>query len=73
MGDFLFSCVQLARHLGLNPEETLRAANDKFVRRFGRMEALLKESGESFGPLSLEELDVYWNRAKEEESRGKTP
>ena len=65
MGDLLFSCAQLARKLGLDPEETLRKANKKFVRRFNLLENRLKESNLRFEDLNLEELDKHWNSIKE--------
>ena len=64
LGDVLFTCVNLARKLGLDPDQTLRQANDKFERRFRRLEALLKTEHETPAPLSLDELERLWQRAK---------
>jgi nucleoside triphosphate diphosphatase len=67
MGDLLFSCVNLARHLRVEPESALRAGNRKFERRFRRMEALLAELGRPPEDASLQELDALWDKAKAEE------
>ena len=67
MGDFLFSSAQLARHLGINPEEALRKANKKFMRRFHRMEELIKEDGKNILDMNQKGMDVYWDMAKKEE------
>lgn len=67
LGDLLFACINLARHLGADSEFTLHAANRKFERRFRRMEEWLKASGRSFAQASLQELDALWERAKVEE------
>lgn len=68
VGDLLFSCVNLARKLGIEPERALRHGNGKFERRFHRMEALLAGDGLDVGEASLEEMDRRWERAKEEEA-----
>lgn len=68
LGDFLFSMAQLARHLGVNPEESLRQANQKFISRFQKMEKLIKEDrNEGLDGLNQSEMDFYWNRVKKEE------
>ena len=64
MGDLLFTCVNLARHLGLDPEDTLRAANSKFVRRFEWMERAIGEVGLAMAELGPDELDAYWAASK---------
>jgi ATP diphosphatase len=64
MGDLLFSIVQLARQLGVEPETALRKANDKFTRRFGAMEAAIESSGRRIGSMTLEELEREWQRVK---------
>ncbi|MCE2510534.1 MAG: nucleoside triphosphate pyrophosphohydrolase [Alphaproteobacteria bacterium] len=70
MGDLLFACVNLARHLGVDAETALRAANAKFERRFRRMETLLKAANETLEGASLERLEALWQRAKAEEKPG---
>ena len=68
LGDVLFGYVNLARHLGVDPEAALRATNAKFERRFARIEALLAERGETAEDASFEELDRLWNQARAEEA-----
>lgn len=74
MGDLLFACANLARHLGVDPEGALRRANAKFERRFKRMEAIAATesgSGESqvAMPTSLDRLEALWQRVKAEEGK----
>lgn len=69
LGDFLFSAAQLARHLGFQPEQTLRAANQKFLRRFQEMEILIKEDGQTLEDLNQEQMDVFWNVVKQNERK----
>ena len=66
MGDFLFSSVQLARHLKLDPEKCLRAANKKFIKRFQKMEKLINQDGLNINNLNQKEMDVFWDQAKKE-------
>ena len=67
LGDLLFAVVNYARHLGVEPEQALRAANRKFIRRFRFIESRLSEAGLRPGDADLEYLDSLWNQAKEEE------
>ncbi len=67
LGDLLFVCANLARKLDVEPEEALRAANDKFVRRFNHIEARLQQQGRSPGQSDLEEMDGLWDEAKARE------
>lgn len=64
LGDLLFAVVNLARKTGVHPALALDAANSKFVRRYGAMEAIAKARGLDFGGLSLEEQDVLWDAVK---------
>lgn len=66
-GDLLFVTANLGRHLGLDPEAALRAANAKFTRRFERIETLLAERGKTPAQSDLAEMDALWDRAKAEE------
>jgi ATP diphosphatase len=66
-GDLLFVMANLARHLDVEPETALRAANAKFTRRFGRIEDWLAEQGRTPDQSDLAEMDSLWNRAKAEE------
>lgn len=70
-GDLLFVMANLARHLDVDPEAALRAANAKFTRRFGRIEAWLAQAGKSPADSDLAEMDALWNRAKAEEKAAK--
>ena len=69
LGDLLFVCANLARKLDVEPEEALRGANDKFVRRFNHIEARLEQQGRSPGQSDLEEMDGLWDEAKAHERR----
>ncbi|ANG64054.1 nucleoside triphosphate pyrophosphohydrolase [Marinobacterium aestuarii] len=64
MGDLLFAQVNLARHLGVDPETAVRSTNAKFVRRFGYIESVVTASGRDWDSFSLDELDGFWNQAK---------
>ncbi|HVY43586.1 MAG TPA: nucleoside triphosphate pyrophosphohydrolase [Hyphomicrobiaceae bacterium] len=70
LGDLLFVLANVARHLEIDPEASLRAANEKFVRRFGRIETKLAAGGKTPAQSSLEEMDGLWNEAKSEERHG---
>ena len=63
-GDFLFSMVQLARHIDIDPEEALRSANRKFLKRFNKMEDLMENSGVKFKDMNQKQMDVYWDKAE---------
>ena len=63
-GDLLFAVVNLARHLDVDPEQALTAANYKFERRFREMERAITGSGKKLTDLSLETLDQEWRAAK---------
>jgi len=64
LGDLLFSVVNWGRHLGVDAEEALRAANGKFERRFARMEALARARALELAQLSAAEWDALWREAK---------
>jgi len=66
-GDLLFAVVNMARHVGVDPEMALRGTNTKFERRFGYIERALASRGRSLSSASLEEMDSLWNEAKAEE------
>jgi ATP diphosphatase len=63
-GDLLFVMANLARHLGIDPEATLRAANAKFTRRFEAIEAALAAEGRTSADSTLAEMDALWDAAK---------
>ena len=70
-GDLLFVMANLARHMKVDPEAALRAANAKFSRRFERIEDWLAEDGKRPADSDLKEMDDLWNRAKAEEKAAK--
>lgn len=70
IGDLLFAVVNLARHTGIDAETALRAANEKFQRRFRAVEQALAAKGRSTREASLSEMDALWNKAKAAESGG---
>lgn len=63
-GDVLFSLINYARFMNINPEDALEQTNKKFIHRFNYMEQKVKESGKQILDCKLEELDIYWNQAK---------
>jgi ATP diphosphatase len=67
VGDLLFAVANLARHLHVEPEFALRAANVKFARRFGHIEAALGAQGRTPNDANLDEMDALWNEAKQVE------
>jgi ATP diphosphatase len=69
VGDLLFAVVNLARHLQLDPEATLRAANHKFERRFTAIERALAARGKRPQDSTLAEMDALWDDAKTAENR----
>ena len=67
IGDLLFACVNVARRLGIEPEEALRGCNEKFVRRFNHVEDSLAKTGKVPEDSTLEEMDALWEDAKTRE------
>ncbi|KPG78973.1 nucleoside triphosphate pyrophosphohydrolase [Pseudomonas sp. RIT-PI-o] len=67
IGDLLFSVVNLARHLKVDPETALRGANGKFERRFRFIEQALRDTHRPMEDCTLEELDALWGEAKRQE------
>ena len=70
LGDLLFSLIGLSRHLELDPEQTLRKANNKFILRFNTMENILDEKNIKWHDLEKSELILLWNKAKNHIKRG---
>ncbi|MFS0556972.1 nucleoside triphosphate pyrophosphohydrolase [Brevibacillus sp. 179-C9.3 HS] len=66
LGDLLFAVVNLARFLGLDPEEALALTNNKFKKRFSYIEGKLHEAGRTFEQTDLQEMDKWWEEAKHE-------
>jgi MazG family protein len=67
VGDLLFSCVNLARHLGVDAEQALRAANHRFERRFMRVEVCLGAAGKVPSPEHRDDMERLWETVKSEE------
>ncbi|HXR01412.1 MAG TPA: nucleoside triphosphate pyrophosphohydrolase [Pseudomonas sp.] len=67
IGDLLFVVVNLARHLKVDPENALRAANGKFERRFRFIEQALRDTGRPIEDCTLQEMDALWGEAKRQE------
>jgi MazG family protein len=66
-GDLLFTLVNVARKIGINPEDALRGTTRRFEARFRLMEAAVRAEGRQLGELPIEELDRYWETAKQRE------
>jgi len=66
-GDLMFSLINYARFIGINPDNALERTNRKFIHRFNYLESEVNASGKKLQDLSLAEMDVYWNLAKEKE------
>lgn len=69
IGDLLFTCVNLARKLGVDPETALRRTNAKFERRFRSVEGYAAADGNTLPDMSLDEMEAFWKRAKADERR----
>jgi XTP/dITP diphosphohydrolase len=68
LGDLLFSIVNYARFIDVNPEDALERTNRKFMKRFQHLEEKAKYINKPIHEMSLEEMDIYWNEAKAKES-----
>ena len=64
-GDVLFSLINISRFLKVNPENALERTNIKFIKRFQLMEHLITKADADLSTMDLEEMDVYWEKAKE--------
>jgi tetrapyrrole methylase family protein/MazG family protein len=65
LGDLLFALVNLARHMRVNPEDSLRAAAQRFAHRFEAMEAAVREQGGDLKDMNMDEMNTLWDAAKE--------
>jgi XTP/dITP diphosphohydrolase len=63
-GDLLFSLINYARFININPEDALEKTNRKFIKRFQYLESKAKEAGKQLQDMNLAEMDVFWNEAK---------
>ncbi len=64
LGDVLFSMINYARFIGIDPEAALERTNKKFIKRFQYLETESKKDGKKMGEMTLEEMDAYWDKAK---------
>jgi len=64
-GDVLFSLINYSRFINVNPEDALEKTNKKFIKRFQYMERETKKEGKQLSDMSLQEMDVYWEKAKD--------
>ncbi|MDR3589698.1 MAG: nucleoside triphosphate pyrophosphohydrolase [Negativicutes bacterium] len=71
LGDVLFSIVNLARFLAIDPETALTATNNKFIRRFAYIEETVNRQGQKWEKMTLEQLDTLWEEAKRQKTRQK--
>ena len=67
MGDLLFAVAQWARHIQVDPEEALRQCCNRFGERFAYVESEVRQSGDTFGDFTLDELEKLWEQAKKNE------
>ena len=63
-GDLLFSMINYARFIGIDPEAALEKTNKKFIKRFQYLESESVKDGKKLGEMSLKEMDEYWDKAK---------
>lgn len=65
VGDLLFAVLNLVRHVQVQPEQALQLANEKFIQRFQAVEAAVHTGNGSFNEYSLDELEAFWQQAKQ--------
>lgn len=63
-GDLLFSLINYARFIDINPEDALEKTNKKFIKRFQYLESKAKQLGKNLKDMTLTEMDIFWNEAK---------
>ncbi|WP_295210831.1 nucleoside triphosphate pyrophosphohydrolase [Ruminococcus sp.] len=67
LGEIMFSCVNIARKMGLDAEEVLTDVNERFIERFERTEQMARQKESDMTALSIDELEAYWQKAKNNE------
>ena len=70
-GDLLFSIVNVARKYGVNPDNALERTNQKFISRFNYVETKSQEQGKRLKEMTLSEMDILWDEAKQIEKTNK--
>lgn len=68
-GDVLFSMINYARFINVDPESALEKTNKKFIKRFQLMEDLIKDDNKEISTMNLEEMDIYWEKAKQKQNQ----
>jgi len=68
VGDLMFACTNLARHLNVDPQQALHHGNQKFYRRFSAVERQVQSSKKTFQDYTLAELDAFWDTVKQQET-----
>jgi len=68
-GDLLFALINYSRFVGVNPEDALEKSNRKFISRFQHLENEIIKDGKSIQEMNLEQMDVYWEKAKASEKK----
>jgi len=66
-GDLIFALINYARFIDVNPETALERTNRRFISRFKHLEKAVKADGKDLHKMTLAEMDVYWDKAKEAE------
>ena len=64
-GDVLFALTNYSRFINVNPEDALERTNKRFIKRFQIMETLIEKENLKLDEMNLQEMDVYWDKAKE--------
>ena len=64
-GDVMFALINYARFVDVNPDEALERTNRRFIARFQHLETAVRKDGKDLSDMTLKEMDVYWDRAKE--------
>ena len=67
IGDLLFAVINMARHLGIDPDEAIASTNNKFESRFANMEKMAADNNKVFSTLSLDEQEEYWDKVKQQQ------
>jgi XTP/dITP diphosphohydrolase len=71
-GDLMFSLINYARFMDINPENALSLTNTKFINRFQLMEEMIQKENKEIQSMNLQEMDIYWERAKLELRKSNT-
>ena len=64
LGDLIFASLDVSRKLKLNPEQVLSKSNNKFIKRWAKVEKLIKDNNKKIDQISTKEINIYWNNSK---------